>query len=149
MKTLSLTLLVALVLAAPAAAQTTPEIPTSWKVDFFAQGVNPTTGQPVQSNTFAAGAFTCGQPPVAAPTGTVVNPGQIHWDDPSASGKTCGLTFNQTVTIFAIPIGNYVATVIGIGPTQGAGGRSAASNPFSHAIVLASPSVPTNVIVSP
>lgn len=127
-----------------AEAQPTPEAIVGYTIAFYSQGADPATAQPVQSNQYALNAITCGQSPkITAPTTTVVNPARVSFDDPSdPANKDCIITLNQATTIYAVPIGTYVAYGYARGATQ-TSARSAASNPFSRQVVPVPPPVPT------
>ena len=144
MRLIILLLTLLLIISRTARAQTTPETPVSYTLDFFAQGVNPATGSPVLTNSYPLSAVSCNQPATPTPTGTIVNPTAAAFADPVNAGKDCIINLNQATTIFAIPIGNYFATLKAVGATL-TSSRSNNSNPFAHQVVPAAPGVPLNL----
>lgn len=136
--------------AALASAQVVPEQTLSWDVEFWAAGVNPATGSPIQAANILKSASTCNLTPVPVPTGVVLNPTKIYVDDPDNAGRSCQLAPTTSAgLLMSVPLGsNHFATARARGATL-VSARSAASNPFSRAIVPAPPPVPTAVAVTP
>lgn len=145
-----LMLSIALILfAAPSFAQTVPEALVSWDVEFFAQGVNPATGSPIQAATnFLLSAASCNQTFVVIPPGSVLNPTVIQIADTANVGKACTLS-NASTMLMSVPVGiGYKATAKARGATL-ASARSAASNPFDRAVVVVPPPVPAEIRILP
>jgi hypothetical protein len=134
-----------LLVVLPVGAQT-PETPVSWTAEFFAAGVNTTTGAPVSTYAFTVAQATCNLDAVAAPTPPIVNPTKLRFSDPGSAGKDCEVTQAALGTVLlALPVGvGYTATLKAHGATQ-VSGRSAASVPFSRAAQAAPPAVPVGV----
>lgn len=103
----------------------------SYQEQTFAPGVDPTTGSPIQTNTYAASLATCNQaPPVVPPT--VTNPTRIFFDDAANAGKVCIVTLASAL-LPALPNGvGYVSTLSQTDNLGQTSPRSAASNPFSR-----------------
>jgi hypothetical protein len=122
-------------------AQDVPEAVVSWDVEFFAAGVNPATGSPISpAVNFLRSAAACGQARVS-PVLPVVNPTAIRLEDPANAALDCALAASAGVLV-GIPVGaGYVATAKAHGATL-ASVRSAASNPFSRAVIVVPPLVP-------
>jgi hypothetical protein len=85
----------------------------------------------------------CDQPDMATPTGIVVNPHWVIWDDPSIIGRTCRWTYTGAGSgpLFALPIGGpYDATLSKTTWSGEQSPESARSNPFVRAETLSAPS---------
>ena len=138
-----------LLLAVPVMAQTQEPV-VSWEIRVFLAGVNPDTGAPVQTATFAKATSACNQPKVTLPIGPIVNPARIIVDDPDLPLRDCVLGPNAGGTLTSLPFGvAHVATAVARGATL-ASPRSAASNPFDRvAPAPLPPSVPTGLRVAP
>jgi hypothetical protein len=103
----------------------------------------------VQVFSLPKSAASCNQPFVAAPSGTVANPTHLRIVDPDVVTRDCVWVLNQQATIFAVPVGTYVARGIARGATL-ASARSLPSNPFARVVTPAVPPAPTNLrIVGP
>lgn len=145
-----LTLATLLLLATPAAAQSVPETVLSWDLKFFSAGVNPATGAPLLSANITVAASTCDLAPITVPPGPIVNPTRIFIDDPALPGRVCQLAPTTSAgLLLSVPLGvGIVATAEARGATQ-VSPRSAASAPFTRAIVPVAPAVPTNLRITP
>jgi hypothetical protein len=134
--------LLAVLVAGPVAAQTGALV--SVDVQIYAPGVNPATGNPVQTNTFLFASAVCNQaaaPPVAGP---VFNPTKVEFDDRANPGRVC--VADQGAFLAALPIvpGDYTATLSVTDDRGLVSPRSAASNPFAR---VAPPAVLTGARV--
>lgn len=65
---------------------------------------------PTSTFTFLSSAVTCNLP---QPSGTLsnVNPTRVIWNDPNITGRACIWTDPGSGPLFALPIGNYEATL--------------------------------------
>lgn len=146
MKQIRLAILLTLVVLKPAfgLAQDQPEAVVSWDVEFWQVGVDPNIGQPVSVMNFSRGSASCGQVKVAAPAGTVSNPTAIRVDDPAGVAHDCVLGPDASGVLIGLPVGSYFATARARGATL-LSPRSANSNPFSRAPVVAPPPAPTGL----
>lgn len=92
--------------------------------------------QIVVENTTEVSQWTCGQPTVATPSGTVANPTMAVLDDwtPGApSNATCRYQPGAGQPLFALPFGPPVYTArAAFRNSVGTGPESAASHPFSR-----------------
>jgi len=145
------TLVAVVALAAPAAAQTAPEVTLSWDWEFWAAGVVPGVGQPLNGiQNFTKAASLCDMPVAIVPTIPIVNPTRLQLSDPDLVTRDCIMpAVTAAGTLAALPLGNGVtgtarargATLISL--------RSAASNPFSRAVLVVAPGTPARVVVLP
>jgi hypothetical protein len=144
-------LLLALVgfsLAASASAQTGVTI-TALTVQVFRAG-DAITGIPFgtpQTVTWplAAAVGACNLTPTTPSAGTVVNPGNLEFDDPALAGKACRVNFAAYFASFAAATG-YKATTTYTYSDGVVSARSNATGPFDE--VAAHPA-PTGVGVRP
>jgi hypothetical protein len=89
---------------------------------------------------FLRSAASCGQARVN-PVLPVINPTSIHLEDPANATLDCTLAATSGVLV-GIPVGaGYVATAKARGATL-TSARSAASNPFTRAVVPVAPIAP-------
>jgi hypothetical protein len=138
-------------LASPVAAQTAPEQTLSWDLEFWAAGVVPGIGLPLNGiQNFTVASSLCDMPLIVVPTGPLVNPTQLSVNDPNIIGRDCILnSVTASGTLLALPLGTGItgtarargATLISL--------RSAASNPFNHAVLVVAPMTPSRVVVRP
>lgn len=119
----------------------TPAPPTSAELLIFAEGVDPTTGTPIQINSISVADMQCNLDPVPVPTQAVSNPRYVAFDDPFTTGRMCQVDRQQT--FFGLPLGMGYRAVMRYLSSAGPSPRSAASNPFNH--VPVAPAAPTNV----
>jgi hypothetical protein len=124
---------------------------TNIRIDFFAVGVDPAVGKPIQTTTIPVAAWLCNQPLFPAPPPSVTNPTTIIWEDPAivppAAARLC--IVNNNAILIGLPISaiQYFATGVYTNDFVLSGSRSAASNPFSRAVVATPPVVPTGLQV--
>jgi hypothetical protein len=152
MKPLLLAFVALLALASPVFAQTAPEPTLSWDLEFWAAGVVPGVGAPLNGiQNFTVASSLCDMPMAVVPTVTIVNPTQINVADPLfPTTRDCILnSITAAGTLLALPLG---AGITGTARARGAtliSLRSAASNPFSHAVLVVAPTIPVRVVVRP
>jgi len=120
----------------------TPNI-TSYTLETWAPGVNPSTGQPIQTTPFQANNFTCDQPVPTVPA-TVTNPTKVFIDDAAKPGRAC-ISMLVANYLVALPNGTgYVTTITQTDNLGQTSARSAVSNPFGK---QGSPAVVTGLKV--
>ncbi len=97
---------------------------------------------PIQSTPAPSGAALCNQEPSIAPTGDVINPTVLEYDDPSNAGKVCRLSLSSFFG--GLPIGQrMVGRVVLVDDAAGlTSDESADSNPF---VRRAAPPQPAHV----
>lgn len=127
-------------------AQTSPMVPDALKVEFFAMGVDPTSGQPTQTHTIPKSAAKCGVAAQTPPVELMINPTTLSVTDPADATKDCVWTLNQTVTIFALPIGaNFAAYATWFQGATQASARSGSSNLFVRRVLSTPIPAPSRV----
>lgn len=122
----------------PTSAQTL----TGLQVTFFRQGQ---TTPAVAPFTIPMSQFQCGQPIVAAPAGTALNPDEYRVEDPADATKDCvkqAAAGDPLLLLAFDPAVTYTAKANWIN-SAGMGPESAASNPFSRPGLV--PNAPTRL----
>jgi len=135
-----------LAIATSVSAQTGVTI-TALSVQVFTAST-PTTGTPAitpQTVTWGSAAVPCNLAPTTAPTGTVVNPASLEFDDPALVGRVCRVNFASYFSTLPAATG-YKATTTYTYSDGFTSARSTATGPFDE--VAAHPA-PTGVGVRP
>ena len=113
------------------AAQTVAPI-TGYEVQVF-RTADATTGPPFRVQTVALTSLTCNLMPTTPPSGTLVNPTIIEFDDPAAIGRACRANVGPLFSALPVATG-YRATITALS-LAGPSARSNVSNPFDAAQV--------------
>ncbi len=144
---LGVLVLFALLVVTGVASAQVPESIVSRDIGYFQAGVDPATGGvPFQTNNYTVAQTICGQPRVATPSGTVINPSEVRFDDPANPSLQCVIPSGVAgAHLQSIPVGTgYRAAARSKGATL-TSSWSALSNPF--AIQPVAPVTPNGVVV--